>query len=73
MRPNHHGNFKVQHFQLFEQIKKDNCTPSSTMPHLPLHLFQRNAIECVQCLLTLMNTVIYANFSGLGVFDVIII
>jgi len=29
MRLNHHGNFKVQRFQLFEQIKKDGCAPPS--------------------------------------------
>jgi len=37
MRLNHHGNFKVQRFQLFEQIKKDDCGPSPTVPHLPLY------------------------------------
>jgi len=36
MRLNHHGNFKVQRFQLFEQIKKDDCAPSPTVPPLPL-------------------------------------
>jgi len=36
MRLNHHRNFKVQHFQLFEQIKKNGCAPSRTVPHLPL-------------------------------------
>jgi len=32
---NHHGNFKVQRFQLFEQIKKDYCAPSPTVPTFP--------------------------------------
>ena len=36
MRLNHHGNFKVERFQLFKWIKKDNCAPSLTVPHLPL-------------------------------------
>jgi len=27
---------KVQHFQLFEKIKKYDCAPSPTVPHLPL-------------------------------------
>ena len=36
MRLNHHGNFKGQRFQLFEQIKKDVCAPSPTVHHLPL-------------------------------------
>jgi len=36
MRLNHHGNFKVQRFQLFEQIEKDDCVHSPTVPHLPL-------------------------------------
>ena len=34
MRLNHHGNFKVQHFSLFQQIKKEDCAPSPTVPHL---------------------------------------
>jgi len=38
MKLNHHGNFKVQHFQLFEHIKKDDCAPRSTVPHLPLYV-----------------------------------
>jgi len=37
MRLNHHRNFKVQRFQLFEQIKKDDCASSPTVPHLSLH------------------------------------
>ena len=41
MRLNHHGNFKVQRFQLFEQIKKDDCA------HLPLH---RHALSFVHFL-----------------------
>jgi len=36
MRLNHHGNSKVQRFQLFEEIKKADCVPSPTMPHFPL-------------------------------------
>jgi len=47
MRLNHHGNFKVQRFQLFEQIKKDDCGPSPTVPHLPLlFLGQENGYFC---------------------------
>jgi len=38
MRLIRHSNFKVQRFQLFEQIKKDDCDPRSTAPHLPLSL-----------------------------------
>jgi len=36
MRLKHHENFKVQRFQRFEKIKKDDCAPSPTVPHLPL-------------------------------------
>ena len=36
IRLNHHGNFKVQRFQLFEWIKKDECTPGLSVTHLPL-------------------------------------
>jgi len=36
MRLNDLGNFKVQRFQLFEQIKKDDCALSFSVPHLPL-------------------------------------
>jgi len=36
MKLNHHGNFKVQRFQLCKSIKKDDCAPSPTVPHLPL-------------------------------------
>jgi len=35
MRLNHHGNFKVQRFQLFEQIKKEDCAPNPTVPPPP--------------------------------------
>jgi len=41
MRLNHHGNFKVQRFQPFEQIKKDDCAPSPTFPYLKLISFFR--------------------------------
>jgi len=30
--------FKVQRFQLFQSIKKDDYAPSPTVPHLPLHV-----------------------------------
>jgi len=37
MRRNDHGKFKVQRFKFFEKIKKDDCAPSPTLPHIPLH------------------------------------
>jgi len=38
MRLNHHGNFHVQRFQLFEQIKKDDCAPPSpTQQQIAIH------------------------------------
>jgi len=36
MRRNPHGNFKAQRFQLFEQIKNDDCATSRTVTHLSL-------------------------------------
>jgi len=42
MRLNRHGNFKVQ---LFEQIKKDDCAPSLTVPHLPLLIYWKYEIK----------------------------
>jgi len=45
MRLNHHGKFKVQRFQLFEQIIKDDCTPRSTVLHLPLR-WLINKVSC---------------------------
>jgi len=51
MRLHHHGNFKVQRFQLFEQIKKDDCAPSPAVPHLPLHICISKGNYCkVSCL-----------------------
>jgi len=48
MRLNHHGNFKIQRFQLFEQIKKDGCTPSPIVPHLPLPFsFQNTSLQFI--------------------------
>jgi len=41
MRLNHHGNFEVQRFQLFEQIIKDDSAPRPTVPYLPLYRFQQ--------------------------------
>jgi len=35
MKLNHHINLKIQRFQLFEQIQKDDCAPSSTVPTFP--------------------------------------
>jgi len=57
MRLNHQGNFEVQRFQLFEQIKKDDCAPSPTVPHLLLKTIFK------------LGNVIHATQTNLHMFD----